>query len=120
MKTAVLKTLHIYVGISLILFLTVESMRFFNIGAPNWIFHYLNDFLVMPIVGLICLYAVWWVKRDRSIRLDVFSILTLVIIYSFYFEWYLPKHVERYTADVLDVVCYAAGGVVFYVLQKLP
>ncbi|HLS29519.1 MAG TPA: hypothetical protein VK021_01540 [Flavobacteriaceae bacterium] len=115
----VLKTLHIYVGISLVLFLTVEGMRFFSIAAPNWMFHYLNDFLVIPIVGLICLYVVWWLKKDRTIRLDIFSIATLVVIYSLYFEVYLPKYSERYTADILDVVCYASGGVVFYFLQKM-
>lgn len=98
----------------------VEGVRFFEIAGPNWMFHYLNDFLVIPIVGLICLYAVWWLKKDRNIRLGVVSIVTLVVIYSLYFEVYLPERSERYTADVLDVVCYAAGGVVFYFLQKRP
>lgn len=120
MKISVLKTLHFYVGISFVLFLTVESLRFFNVSAPNWIFHYLNDFLVIPIVGFLCLYTVWWLKKDRNLRLDVFSILSLVLIYSLYFEVYLPKYSERYTADILDVVCYAGGGLAFYLLQKLP
>ena len=119
-KKTPLKTLHIYIGISLLLFLLVEFLRFYQISAPNWIFFYLNDFLVIPIVGFICLRLFWFFKKDKTIRIDVFSILTLVVIYAVYFEVYLPQNSARYTADFWDVICYILGGIVFYFLQKLP
>jgi len=120
MKNLQLKSLHIYVGISFLVFLVVESLRFFKIPAPDFVFSYVNDFLILPIVGFFCLRFIWWIKKDSQLRLSFFSVLTLVIIYSVYFEVYLPKHSERYTADIWDVFCYAAGGLVFYGLQKLP
>lgn len=98
----------------------VEVFRICEISAPNWIFFYLNDFLVIPIVGFICLHVFWFLKKDKTIRINTFLIFTLVVIYSVYFEVYLPKYSERYTADFWDVICYILGGITFYILQKLP
>lgn len=113
-----LKILHFYVLFSVMIFLTTGILKMAQVQAPQWVSSYLNDFLVIPIVGLICLRAVWWIKKDTFIRLHGITILSLVILYSVYFELYLPKVYKRYVADVWDVVCYAAGGVIFYVLQR--
>lgn len=114
-----LKTLHWYVLLSLIIFLVVQISKFLSLAAPNWIFHYLNDFLVIPMVATLGLHAVWLIKKDKSIRLNIFTILSLVILFSVLFEYYLPKQSYQYTADIWDVVCYFMGGIVFYILQKL-
>ncbi|MCM4159718.1 hypothetical protein DHB64_07405 [Antarcticibacterium sp. W02-3] len=55
--------------------------------------------------------------RDRRIRLSLFSILSLTAMYALYFEVYLPKVEPRYTADVMDVMMYTAGSLLFYFLQ---
>jgi hypothetical protein len=72
------------------------------------------------MVATLCLHGVWLVKKDKAIRLNLFSIFSLVAMYSIYFEYYLPQQSHRYTGDVLDVVCYICGGIVFYLLQKMP
>ncbi|MEM0587083.1 hypothetical protein V0F38_02140 [Aequorivita sp. MCCC 1A16792] len=84
----------------------------------NWIYHYLNDFLTIPLVAIIGLHGVWFIKKDKTIRLNKFTILSLVIVFAVFFEYYLPKQSYRYTADIWDVFCYFIGGVVFYFLQK--
>lgn len=112
-----LKILHLYVMISILIFLFVLGLERFT-TIPDFIRFYLNDFLVIPIVGLVCLHVVWFLKKDRTIRLNIFTILSLVILFSVYFEWYLPKIVARYTGDFWDVVCYFAGGFMFYIFQK--
>lgn len=114
----ILKKLHLYVIASVLIFLMVFGLQIFTDIVPKLITFYLNDFLIIPIVGLISLHVVWFLKKDQTIRLSAVTILSLVILFSIYFEWYLPKYKERYTADAWDVVCYLAGGVVFYVLQK--
>ena len=119
MRRLPLKNLHIYVFLSLVVFLGVQTLKFLSIPGPSWVFHHLNDFLAIPMIATICLHAVWWMKNDKSIRLDIFSILTLVILFSISFEYYLPQHSYRYTGDIWDVVCYFLGGVVFYILQKM-
>lgn len=114
-----LRSLHIYVALSLLLFSMVQSLKIFSIPAPQWIFSYLNDFLVIPIVACICLNIIWILKKDKAIRLNGFTIISLVLLYSIYFEYYLPQQSTRYTGDIWDVVCYASGGLVFYILQRL-
>lgn len=114
-----LKALHWYVLLSLAVFIGVQSMKIFSINGPNWIFHYLNDFLTIPIISILCLHGVWLIKNDKNIRLNIFTIFSVVTLYSLFFEYYLPQHSYRYTGDIWDVVCYFSGGVVFFFLQRI-
>lgn len=114
-----LRILHFYALLSLIVFLWVQMLKHFSIIGPNWIFHHLNDFLVIPIVATFSLNVVWLIKGDKNIRLNIFTILSLLALFSIYFEYYLPMQSHRYTGDVWDVVCYFLGGAVFYILQKI-
>lgn len=114
-----LRILHIYVGFSIVLFLLVQSLIFLQVELPTWVTSYLKDFLVIPIVSTISLHGVWWLKKNKAIRLNGFTILSIVILFSVYFEYYLPKISVRYTSDIWDVACYALGGIIFYFLQGL-
>lgn len=118
MRSLPLKKLHIYVLISLFLFAGFQLFRYLDISIPVFITSYLNDFLVIPIVATLCLWVIWLIRKNKTIRLNVVHILSLVVLYSIYFEYYLPKYVDRYTADWGDVVCYFLGGCVFYIFQK--
>jgi len=71
----------------------------------------------MPIVLTICLQAVHFIKKDAKIRLSLFTTLSLTTLYAVYFEIYLPRVEPRYTADILDVIMYLSGGLIFYFLQ---
>lgn len=117
-KNLPLKKLHAYTGISVIVFIAVQLVKYYKLPAPDWVFFYLNDFLAIPIVATICLHAVWLVKKDRSLRLGPVSIISLVVMFSVYFEYYLPRQSYRHTGDPWDLVCYALGGLVFYFLQR--
>ena len=114
-----LKALHIYGFVSLMVFLCVQFLKLCSISAPNWIFNHLNDFLVIPMVAIVGLHGVWFIKKDNSIRLSSFTTLSLVVLFSFVFEYYLPKQSYRYTRDIWDVLCYFSGGAMFYFLQKI-
>ena len=114
-----LKILHIYVLLSLAVFFWVQSLKHFSIAGPSWVFNHLNDFLAIPIIATICLHGVWLIKKDNYIRLNTFTVLSLVALYAIFFEYYLPKQSYRYTRDMWDVVCYFLGGMVFCFLQKI-
>lgn len=114
-----LKPLHGYVFLSLLVFITVQGMKFYQVEGPSWVFHYLNDFLVIPMVATLGLHGAWVAKKNQTIRLDLFTILSLVVLFSVTFEYYLPQQSYRYTADIWDVACYSLGGLVFYLLQKM-
>lgn len=118
-KQLPLKIVHLYFLLSVISFLIVELAKSYQV-ASGFVTGYVNDILVIPIVSVICLHVLWFIKRNKSLRLDALSIASLVLLYSIYFEWYLPQVNERYTGDVWDLVCYATGGFIFYLLQRFP
>jgi hypothetical protein len=86
---------------------------------PEMINNYLNDLLVIPIVLACCLICVRYIKKDPKINLSVFNIISIIFLYTTYFEYYLPLYNLRYTADSIDCILYAAGGTFFYFWQKL-
>jgi hypothetical protein len=118
MRKLPLKILHRYIFLSLVVFICVQLLKYFSIAAPQWIFNHLNDFLTIPLVATVGLHGVWFLKKDYSLRLSAFTVFSLVVFYSVFFEYYLPQQSHRYTGDIWDVVCYFLGGVVFYFLQR--
>jgi di/tricarboxylate transporter len=114
-----LKILHGYVLLSLLAFVTVQFLKFNSFSNPRWIFQHLNDFLTIPIVATICLHVIWAIQKDRTIRLSIITIFSLVVLFSLYFEYYLPRQSHRYTADTWDIFCYFLGGIVFYFFQRI-
>ena len=72
---------------------------------------YLDDLLCFPIVltlGLAAYRTVW-----TSYKLTAWHVWPVVLIYSIYFEWYLPQKSTAYTADAVDVVMYVLGALLF-------
>lgn len=88
-----------------------------GIPLPSIINNYLNDILSIPLTLFIILVVVrTW--RGKAYQLSIPMIVGVVVYYSIYFEYYLPLHNSRYTADLLDVICYCIGGILFYFIQK--
>lgn len=119
MRKIPLKIVHLYALLSLVVFLSVQSWKYFSGILSNWVFHHLNDFLTIPIVATVCLHVVWVIKKDYTLRLNVVTIFSLVVLFSITFEYYLPKQSYRFTGDIWDVFCYFLGGLVFYIFQKI-
>lgn len=89
-----------------------------SVKLPSTINNYVNDFLIIPIVLTVCLFILQKSRNDKSFQISLGVVLYICVLYSILFEFILPKYYVRYTADVLDVVLYFAGGFVFFVLQK--
>lgn len=109
--------LQLYVSCSLIVFLGVEYSRRTGKALPDWVFHYLNDLLCIPIVGYTGLWLVRKIKGNAQIQIPWWAVGVVVLLYAIYFEGYMPLVSTRYTADWFDVVCYGIGGLLFYGLQ---
>lgn len=85
---------------------------------PSWINHYVNDFLCIPLVlGSIVFILRKW-KKDPLFSIPIPTIVLVVALYAFYFEYFLPQRNPRYTADVWDVFLYVLGGILFYYIEK--
>jgi hypothetical protein len=72
---------------------------------------YLDDLLCFPIVLTLGLAMYRYFKPNYE--LTAWHIWPTVIIFSVYFEWYLPRTSAVYTADALDVLMYMIGLMVF-------
>ena len=72
---------------------------------------YLDDLLCFPIV--LTLGLAMYRLFKPSYELSVWHIWPTVIIYSVYFEWYLPQTSTVYTADVMDLLMYVLGAMIF-------
>lgn len=114
-----MKILEFSLIIFAIIYLSFETIMFINIPVPEWSTSYLNDFLCMPIVFTICLKAVQYIKNDSFIKLGLPLIFSLTTFYACYFELILPEISDRYTGDLLDVLVYFCGAILFYSLQQL-
>jgi hypothetical protein len=105
--------------ISVLLFLLISLRDLLNLELPNLLLFYGNDFLCMPIVLSICLIVSRSIKKEPGIYLSLFTILSLTTFYAIFFEVFLPKVGQDYTADLVDVIMYFAGGFLFYSVQNL-
>lgn len=107
-------------AVTLLVFLGLQVWIQAEFLIPDVLRFYLADLLCMPLVLSICLLVVRYLKKDPSIRLSLFSIFSLFVFYSVYFEILMPKIHERYTADFLDVLMYFLGSFIFLLVQKQP
>jgi len=115
-----MKSLKTAFFICCLLFAILQSFYFLDQPVPKLIKFYLADFLCMPIVLSICLFAVQYLKKDKSLRLNLLTVLSVFVMYAIYFEVILPPLHWRYTGDIIDVLLYFIGSGLFYLLQKLP
>ena len=82
--------------------------------------NYLNDLLCMPIVLGIAQRTVRFLKSDSNLTLPVALQVVVTIMFALYFEGYLPQFNLRYTADVMDVLCYFLGMAFFELTNRFP
>lgn len=76
---------------------------------------YLDDLMAMPVVLGITLQIFRWIHPMKNdIIFTKFQVVVGLLYFSFLFEFALPKWSENYSSDILDVVCYGIGALIFY------
>ncbi|MGB0404287.1 MAG: hypothetical protein ACPGEG_09340 [Salibacteraceae bacterium] len=84
-----------------------------DLQIPELINSYFTDLLCIPLVlGTIQLF-IRIIKNEPKLKLTIPMVIFSVVAFSLAFEWWFPKQNSIYTADILDVVCYVIGGLVF-------
>lgn len=99
---------------------TIYLLQYFEVGLPNFLNNHLNDLLCMPIVLEIAQRTVRFLRSDSKLTLPVTLQVVVTLMFALYFEWYLPQFNLRYTADVMDVLCYFLGMAFFEVMNRYP
>ncbi|MDR6923306.1 hypothetical protein [Chryseobacterium sp. 2987] len=78
--------------------------------------NHFTDFITVPMYT----YLIEYLMNKRmgySWKPDLKFILTSVLYLSLLFEAICPLISERFTGDLLDVLAYLAGGMLYYVLK---
>jgi hypothetical protein len=82
---------------------------------PQYQVPYLNDLLCLPVTLTLALFLQQqFFPATARRRLNPAQVVFTVLYFSVFFEGILPALAARYTRDWLDVVAYAAGGLLFY------
>ncbi|MHA6281238.1 hypothetical protein ACXYMT_13765 [Salinimicrobium sp. CAU 1759] len=106
-------------GVCLIVFLLNMLLLNFSSNPPTFLSSYLNDLLCLPIVLSICFFVITFFSKSKRVKISLFSAFSLAALYSVYFELYLPEVTNRYTSDVIDVLLYFAGALIFWLIQQV-
>ena len=102
----------------LLIFLLNSLLINFSSNLPSFFSSYLNDLLCLPIVLSICFFVVRSFGINRSPKISLFTAFSLAALYAIYFEFYLPEVTTRYTSDVIDVLLYFVGAIIFWLVQS--
>lgn len=108
-----------FIGFSLIWF-TIYSSNLLGHQFYWLIQFYLLDLIAVPILSQL---GLWWmrlIKGKANELLSIWHIAFIVLSLSLVFELYMPKHQNRYTADVWDILMYFLGGLFFYFIMNKP
>jgi hypothetical protein len=72
----------------------------------------------MPLLLSFLLFAIRRIKQMPRFHLSLGMIVFVWLYLSSVFEFLLPHFSKKYTADMVDVLVYAAGGFCYYFFQK--
>lgn len=81
---------------------------------PSLIQFYLNDLLAIPVVATLGLWLMKFGLEESNFTLKKWHLVYMVSLFSVAFELLLPLCMERYTADILDVLMYVLGSLFFW------
>lgn len=84
------------------------------------LFGYLDDLLCMPLVLTLILAAERAYFDARRFVLPWHYTLAAVVLFSLTFEGLLPLFSQRHTADLLDVLAYSGGALLFHFTVNKP
>lgn len=105
---------------TLVVFILNQLMESRGIYIP-FVHSYLDDLLVVPIMlGGILVFQQQITYRNPAYVFSVGHVVVMVLMLSWYFEWYAPGRKDNHYGDPWDVLAYTIGGVFFYIYQNKP
>lgn len=98
----------------LILFLLFHALE--SLIGTNIIFRsYLDDILCIPIVlSIMLLIFRQFIKKNNNYSFPISFVIIAVVYLSIFFELILPVISSRYNRDLVDILVYSIGGIIFY------
>ena len=115
-----MKYFSAYFWICLTIFTLNQLVEKAGIFIP-YVHSYLDDTLAPGIVmGFALAFQQQLTFRNKSYVFSIGHIIFFVVWYALLFELVFPYFDPRHYADVMDVVAYALGGMLFYKTGNRP
>ncbi len=96
-------------ALCLVLFSGYKVAEVFNPGIP-YLHAFLEDLVALPIVLKTAQLIIRvFIPHQRQYMIPTRDAIVIAVLFALYYEVLLPRTDARFTADVLDLVCYAAG-----------
>lgn len=91
-----------------------------SLGLPVFFTSWFSDVLAIPFIMLLFrIFLGFFENVYRNKALPVYFILTAVIVYAVWFEWYMPSIDRQFTGDWVDALAYLLGGILYYLFERI-
>ena len=97
---------------SCVAYAALKATRYSNFRVPL-VHDYVADVLCMPVVLTLSMVAMRLLRQNPGYQLNRAQIITTVLMFAILFEGLFPLMSPRFTADPIDILCYAAGALLF-------
>ena len=82
---------------------------------------HLTDLIAVPVIASLGLtFQRMVMNKPNACCLKAGHVLFIIVYTAFVFEFWLPRHSVKYTADAWDVLMYFLGGVFFWFVMNRP
>lgn len=99
--------------LALTAFALVETSQRLGFNIP-WVHWYLNDLICMPILIAVSISLERLLTNKLTLLYDWKKVLFYLLVISLFFEVILPLRSSKYTADIIDVLCYIVSAGITY------
>lgn len=107
-----------YLPCFIVIAITIYTAQKTGWILPTVINNYANDFLLLPIVFGIIKHVISFIIKDPNFKLPLALCIVITLFYIFLFEIIAPLFLERYTADIVDVIVYIVGLLFFLKIEN--
>jgi hypothetical protein len=107
----------LFLGIFLI-YLVYYTLKSLQIQMPEFVTSYVADLLSLFIVNTFVLWLIRLVKSNKNLELTPLMIFLSFILFTGFFEFYLPTVNGYYHRDYLDIACYGISAFGFILWRR--
>lgn len=100
------------------IYLIYYTLKTLSLRMPEIVTSYLADILSLFIVNTVVLWLIRLIKANKSLELQPKMVIISFLLFTVFFEFYLPAVNEYYHRDYLDIVCYGLSSLGFIVWRR--
>lgn len=101
-----------------LIYISYYGLKQTEIVFPLFISNYLADLLSIFLVNTFALAIIRKVQNKPKLEFSPFLVLLSVVMFSLFFELYLPTKSNVYIQDPWDVLCYFISGGMYVFWRK--